>query len=323
MPDVDAIPTALLPPAPPESIATPLVGGRYRIMREIGGGGMGVVFAAEDVTSGRPVALKVLSQSRSGWDGLVRFHREARVAASASTRHVVQVLDAGSDAASSRHYLVMELLMGDDASQLAVRHGPIAQHVALRIAIQACAGLACAHGGGTIHRDIKPANLFLSREEDEIVVKVLDFGAAKVSHDIGPALTSPGTLIGSPHYMSPEQARGAARIDHRTDIWGLGVVLYKLLSGRCPFEDETSFGGLLFKIVSESPPELRSVAPWIRPEVAEAVHRALSRDPDERYESATAMAYALLPLAGGTAVLRPDELPRRFGERGDTIPCSA
>lgn len=319
MPDIDATPTALLPPPHSLAVDPSLIDGRYRIVRELGGGGMGIVYEAEDVLEGDMVALKIMTP-QNGWDAIVRFHREAQIAAASSTRHIVQIFAAGRDARTDRHYLAMELLDGEDVSQLADRWGPLPAAIALRIAIQCCAGLSCAHRRGTTHRDIKPANLFLSRDDDQVVVKVLDFGAAKVADTIGPALTSPGTLIGSPHYMSPEQARGAT-VDHRADIWGLGVVLYKLLSGRVPFADVTSFGGLMLKIFREEVPPIRSVAPWVLPEVAHAIHRALQKPTNERYDSADEMAYALLPLAGGSAVLHAHDFPPVPSGIGDTVPC--
>lgn len=309
--------TAMLPPA--IEVDESLVGGRYRLIRELGGGGMGTVFEADDTVGGGVVAVKVMKPS-SGWDAVVRFHREAQIASQASTRHVVQVLDAGSDTASERHYLVMERLYGEDVSQLVDRVGPLPAQLALRIAIQACTGLSCAHRGGAIHRDIKPANLFLSRELDHIVVKVLDFGAAKVSHALGPALTSPGTLIGSPHYMSPEQAKGGA-VDLRADIWGLGVVLYKLLTGRVPFAHVSSFGKLIFSLFTEDVPPIRDVAPHLPRAVGLAVHRALHRDPARRFASADEMAHALLPLAGGTGIIAASDVPSPPVGYGDTVPC--
>ncbi len=319
MRDIDAIPTALLPPPTPPHPTPKLIGGRYRIVRELGGGGMGTVYEAEDTFVGGLVALKIMTAGNGG-DAVARFRREAEVAATTSTRHVVQVRDFGRDEVENKHYLVMELLDGEDASQLVERTGPVPIRTALRIAIQTCAGLSCAHAVGVTHRDIKPANLFLSREGDQVVVKVLDFGAAKVVETFGPALTSPGTLIGSPHYMSPEQARGG-QTDRRADIWGLGVVLYKLLSGFVPFHDVKSFGALVFKIFGDEIPPLATVAPWVPAEVSAAVHRALQKAPEDRYASADAMAYALLSMAGGSAVIRIDELPTPPSGYGDTLPC--
>jgi serine/threonine protein kinase len=285
-------------------------------VRVLGKGGMGTVWLAEDTERGGEVALKMLNTREDAWDMVLRLQREARAAASASTEHVVQVLDAGIDGPGGRPYVAMELLEGWDVSVLVDRVGALPESLALRIVAQACRGIQSAHRAGVVHRDIKPANLFLTRIEDIFVVKVLDFGAAKMSHDLGPSLTIPGTVIGSPRYMAPEQA-GAGDVDHRADIWSLGAVLYKLLSGASPFEGARSAGELLFKLFSEEVPPLASRVPCLPWPIIEAVHRALEREPERRHPSALDLSSELTRLAGGTVIWA-----KEIDALGTTIRCA-
>src|SRR4051794_6908329 len=197
---------------------------------------MGSVYEAEHTATGRRVAVKVITAADLTRDSTVvtRFQREARAAGAIDTQHITQVLDAGVDSADGRPFLVMEYMTGEDLQHVIKRIGPLSPDVALRVVAQACLGLQKAHEAHVVHRDIKPANLFLAkRDAGEIIVKLLDFGIAKVkmeqaqgnADDAG--LTKTGSMIGSPLYMSPEQARGDVKnIDHRTDIWSMGIVLY-------------------------------------------------------------------------------------------------
>ena len=277
-----------------------LIAKRYRIRREIGTGGMGTVYEALD-TDGRLVAVKLVCATalKKSPTMKARFEQEARTADRIDSRHIVSVVDAGTDDDTGRPFMVMSLLDGEDLCQLSKRIGPLPADLALRIVHQACHGLADAHRVGIIHRDIKPANLFLSREPGEIVVKILDFGVAKLPADGGLGLTRTGTMIGSPHYMSPEQARGGKNLDARTDLWSLGIVAYKLLAGRLPFKHIKAFGELLLAICCEPIPRLGSAAPWLKPEVSFFVHRALSVDPAARFASAHEMAVAARGLLKG------------------------
>src|SRR6185437_13693841 len=211
------------------------------------------------------------------------------------------VLDAGEDPATGAPYMVMEYLEGEDLQHLLKKTGPLRPEVALRIAAQACLGLQKAHEAGVIHRDIKPANLFLARrEEGAVLVKLLDFGIAKIQYDdaVDPqtALTNTGNVLGSPHYLSPEQARASKDVDPRTDVWSLGVTLYRALTGRTPHEKLDSFINLMMAICLQPAPPVQSFAPWVPPEVAEVVHRALEIDRDARFPSAAAMLDAIRPL---------------------------
>src|SRR4051812_27477836 len=183
---------------------------------------MGGGFQGRHLRTCRLGAVKVIHREHTSESMLARFDREVRVAASIATEHIVQVLDSGKDPSSGSPYMVMELLQGEDVGQLLSRLGPIPIDLALRITAQACIGLEKAHQAGIVHRDIKPANLFLNRREDgSIVVKVLDFGIAKLTVDPSEqgetqGLTRTGAMLGTPLYMSPEQARSLKHIDHRS-----------------------------------------------------------------------------------------------------------
>jgi eukaryotic-like serine/threonine-protein kinase len=280
---------------------------KYQVVRLLGKGGMGAVYEARHLGTGRRVAVKVILNEDGlpkHVDVLARFQREARAAGAIESMHITQVLDTGIDADAGHPYLVMEYLAGEDLHQTLERLGPLAPDLALRIAFQACLGLAKAHEGGVVHRDIKPANIFLARQDaGQIWVKLLDFGIAKAKMEQFASreqamLTQTGSIVGSPHYMSPEQATGAKTIDPRTDIWSLGVVLYEALAGRTPFAEKDTLGSLIVAICSEPLPPLQQRAPWVPMEVAALVHRALERDPAARFHSVADMltaTRALLP----------------------------
>ncbi|WP_437635124.1 serine/threonine-protein kinase [Sorangium sp. So ce854] len=300
--------------------------GRYTLVRLLGRGGMGAVYEADDTEQKRRVAVKVMNaeilHSRSA---MGRFEREARAASAIETEHIVRVLDAGVDGVTGAPFLVMELLRGEDLAQLLGRLGPLPPRLALRIVAQACVGLQKAHDAGVVHRDIKPANLFLARREDGpgLLVKVLDFGVAKIwpphePHRDTPGLTRSGSMLGTPRYMSPEQARGIKEIDHRTDVWALGIVLYHALAGRTPTEDVEAFGDLIATLVAELPTPVQEFAPWVPPEVAAVVDRALQYQPVARYPSASVMLEAILPLLVDDARGDPLALDERM-----LVPLSA
>ena len=278
---------------------------KYQVTKLLGAGAMGAVYEAEHTGTGRRVALKVIMGQFSKDEGLVaRFHREARAAGQIETQHITQVLDTGFDQESELPFMVMEFLEGEDVQQLLKRVGPIHPDLALRIVAQSCLGLQKAHDKNVVHRDIKPANLFLAkRDAGEVIIKLLDFGIAKIKMEQAQetesaGLTKTGNMLGSPLYMSPEQARGARGIDHRTDIWSLGVVLYQALCGKTPFQHLTALGELIISICSQHAQPVQERAPWVPPEVAAIAHKAMRHDPAQRYQSAMEMFQdirALLP----------------------------
>ena len=293
----------------------PLVGklldSRYEVTRRIGGGGMGNVYEAQHSGTGRRVAIKVISTGDVAKDAQLvgRFQREARAAGAVDTQHICQVLDTGTDPLTGLPYMVMEYMIGEDVAQLLARVGPVPVELALRIVAQTSVGLQKAHDAGVVHRDIKPANLFLARREGpEVLVKLLDFGIAKVKMEHASAagdagLTRTGTMLGSPLYMAPEQARGSKQIDHRADIWSLGIVLYQALSGRTPYDHIDALGELIIAICSDPPKPIQELAPWVSKQTATIVHRALRTDPNDRYPSATAMLEAVRNLLpNGSAI---------------------
>ena len=289
----------LLPdPSPvPDPRLGELVGGRFRLTSLLGQGGMGSVYEA-DGPDGK-VAVKLVTAE----DDPVkqqRFVREARAAMAIRHENVVRVVEADADPAGGLPYIAMELLSGTDLEGLLRRQGPLEPGVACRLFVDACHGLAAAHALSIVHRDIKPANLFLhTRPSGEIVTKVCDFGIAKDFAGTGAdnaTMTHTTGLLGSPMYMSPEQARSAKDVDPRSDVWSLCLTLYEALSGRKPWPP-SSLGELLLAICTTDVTPLREVAPWVSPELASVVHRGLTRDRKDRWESVEALAAELERLA--------------------------
>jgi len=288
---------------------------------------MGAVYEARHRGTGRRVALKVISGASlvKSAEVVRRFQREAMASGAIESQYIAQILDTGVDAQTGSPYTVMELLVGEDLSQAIGRVGPLRPDVALRIVAQAGLGLRKAHDSGVVHRDIKPANLFLAkREEGDLVVKLLDFGIAKIRSDQSMAdggLTRTGTMLGSPLYMSPEQARGSKDIDHRTDIWSLGIVLYEALAGTTPNGHIESMGELIIQICATPARHVQELAPWVSPEVAEIVHRALALNPDQRFQSAAEMVNAVrAQLSGGMDLSEAALTPMSVQARAITAP---
>jgi serine/threonine-protein kinase len=289
--------------------------GKYRIVRLLGEGGMGSVYEAEDTTCGARVALKVMrAEITKSAVYMARFDREVRASQAIRTPYIVDVLEAGTDEISGEPYMTMELLEGEDLKQLIQRLGPLPPDLAIRIAAQACIGLGAAHEGRIVHRDIKSANLFLAkRPGGERIVKLLDFGIAKEKFDQGnhaetAGLTRTGNMLGSPLYMSPEQVRGHKTIDHRADIWSLGVVLYEALTGQTPHQDVETLGELIITICSELPRPVQDLAPWVPPDIAALPQGAIRFDPAERFQTAGAILEALAPRLQGGIMITEDML---------------
>ncbi|MGO9707283.1 MAG: serine/threonine protein kinase [Polyangiaceae bacterium] len=284
---------------------------KYELMRLIGRGGMGAVYEGRNQI-GKRVAIKLLLTPEivASTDLTARFFREAEASAAIESTHVVDVYDTGVDEESGLPFLIMAYLQGEDLERLVERVGPLNPVAAVRIGVQAATGLAKAHEVGIIHRDIKPANIFLATSEGDHVVKLLDFGIAKVTTErlsqsgAGPqALTSTGALLGTPLYMSPEQAQGLKNIDARTDVWSLGMCLYQSLAGKLPFGEVDTIGKLIVAIVSHEIPPLAELAPWVPKDLASVVQRTLERDLDKRIASARDLISELTPfLSGGQAL---------------------
>jgi serine/threonine-protein kinase len=289
------------------------VGGKYELIRLVGQGGMGAVYEGRNNSTLKRCAVKVLlSPDLARNDGMVkRFFREARASSIIESDHIVQIYDSGSDPQSGFPYMVMELLQGEDLEGMLRRFGALHPVLAAKVMLQSAMGLARAHEQGIVHRDIKPANLFVTRREmGDLVVKLLDFGIAKVKmesfSETSAGLTRTGSMLGTPLYMSPEQAKGAANIDARSDVWSLGVVLYECLSGGLPYSDASSLGELMVSIITCDIPLLQDKAPWVPPELAEVAHRAMSRDINRRFQNAGEMRDALNALVTDGPRITPE-----------------
>src|SRR5262245_57995965 len=260
------------------------ISGRYRIERAIGEGGMGRVFAARQLGLDRMVAIKVLRPELVHEPGaLERFQREARLVASLASDHVVRVHDSGA-LETGEPYLVMEMLEGEDLATI-VSRGAIRASVATAWTLAVCDALGEAHALGIVHRDVKPSNLMLTRQNR---IKVLDFGLAKLARPVAPSITHAGMVLGSPHYIAPEQIAGARDVDLRADIWSLGATLCHLVTGVPPFAGPTI--DVVFASILDGPiPPLDRVPA----ELATVIRRCLARDPAARFASMRELAAAL------------------------------
>jgi len=272
--------------------------GKYRLVRLLGKGGMGAVFEAEHVKITRKVAVKVL-RSRLGDspEAAQRFLREAQSASAIGHPNIIDIYDIGEEEDGTL-FMVMEYLRGESLGAYTRRQGRVAAGQTLTMILQVLSALAAAHAKGIVHRDLKPDNLFLVKDDGgRLKVKVLDFGISKVTaaDEDDPGLTRTGTVMGTPVYMSPEQARGAKTIDGRTDIWAAGVILYQMLSGELPYRGD-SYNEILSKILIEPIPPLADHIPGLPERLNKVVHRALEKDLERRYGDAGAFALDLLAL---------------------------
>lgn len=278
-----------------------IVGDRYRILGLIGEGGMGAVYEAEHLSVGRRVALKRLHpELATDAHAVSRFQREARAAGASGHEHVVDVLDLGF-ADDGAPYLVMELLAGESLATRLERVRQLAPQRAAAIAGQVLSALEAVHGLDVIHRDLKPDNIFLTRRHGRAdYVKVLDFGVSKRNVEgQDPKLTRTGVMVGTPHYMSPEQARGVRTLDHRVDLYAVGVILYESLAGQLPFRAD-NYHALLQSILARDPLPLDTLVSDVDPRLVALVERALAKNPDDRFPSARAMWEALVPFGAET-----------------------
>ncbi|HRI62668.1 MAG TPA: protein kinase [Polyangium sp.] len=298
-----------------------VLAGKYRVEKILGMGGMGIVVAATHLDLRELRAIKLIRPDADNDQSVERFLREARAVVRLQSEHVPEVYDLGR-LESGAPYIVMELLQGQDLSAILKAHGPLPIADAVRYVVQACHALAEAHAVGIVHRDLKPGNLFVTRRRDDSeCIKVLDFGVSKDTkpgkHD--PEMTGAKDLIGSPLYMSPEQMRSARKVDARSDVWALGAILYKLLTGRAPFHAPTMpeiFALTLGKQVR--PPS--SLRPEIPRELEAIILCCLDKQPRNRYPTAAELGAALLALGIRENPITEPPIAPNYPTRRTTIP---
>lgn len=301
---------------------------KYTIENEVGRGGMGYVVAARHRELDELVAIKLILSEYAENEAVVRrFMREARAAAKIASEHVVRVMDVGR-LPTGEPYMVMEFLRGQDLEQLLDTRGTLSIAETVDYVMQALEAVAEAHAVGIVHRDLKPANLFVSPRRSGVpCVKVLDFGISKLISAAATASSMAKTqgVLGSPLYMSPEQLRSSGDVDHRTDIWAIGVILFQLMSGRLPFVAD-SLPQLVVEVLGSEPTGLRAHRPEVPVALADVVLRCLAKDADARYASVTDLARALAPFGteGALTSLRAVEnaLPSGSLPLGEPLPSS-
>jgi serine/threonine-protein kinase len=260
--------------------------GKYRVVRIVGEGGMGRVYEATDPVIHRRVAIKTISQGVvQDPDTRARFLREAQAAGQLSHPNLITIFDVGEEGGSP--FIVMEYLEGEELSRVIAKH-TLSLDAKLRLMIEVCQGLAYAHSKGLVHRDIKPANIFVTTAQQ---VKILDFGLARGTVS---EITQTGHVVGTPSYMSPEQVRGDA-VDHRADIFSVGVVLYELLSGQKAFKGD-SVAATIFQVLERQPDPLERLDPHLPPGLSRVVERALAKDPNARYQRIDEMLAELMAI---------------------------
>jgi tRNA A-37 threonylcarbamoyl transferase component Bud32 len=277
-----------------------VLGGAYRLVGCIGEGGMGAVYEAHHLRMQKRVAVKLLhSRNARHPDAVERFHREAMIASRLGHPHLVNVIDFGASTGGDP-YLVMEFLEGEDLDRRLRRTGQMPLQTAMQIARQAASAVAAVHAKGVVHRDLKPANIFLVHVPGEPdFVKILDFGVSKI-RAVQTKLTDVSKAIGTPQYMSPEQAAGARdEVDHRTDQWALACIVWEMLSGRAPFSAD-DVNAVFYQLANLPPPPLTPSVPNLPSGVEAALLRALSKNPADRYPSIRAFSRALETAALGT-----------------------
>lgn len=284
-----------------------VIGGRYRVVRRVGQGGMGAVYEALHVELGRSVAVKLMLKSFTANAEFVRrFANEARAATRIGHPGIVDVLDLGTDAHGT--YLAMELLEGEELEHCLRREGQLSVARAVQLVRELADAVAAAHDAGIVHRDLKPANVFLAAgRHGKTTVKVLDFGIAKLLNDDSESHTRTGAVFGTPLYMAPEQLKDSKSVDARADVYSMGAILYHALTGRPPLEAAT-FPELAFKISTSDPRPARELCRDVPPWLDAVLARALRKDPNDRFDSALAFCRALEAGAdsvGSTVASRP------------------
>ena len=308
-------------PAPDEGA---LIGGKYRLERVIGEGGMGTVYAACHELLDVQVAVKVLSAELTRQPGIIaRFLREARAVARLKSEHVARVMDVGTY--EGQPFIVMELLEGEDLDRR-LQRGPLPISDACDFVLQTLEAMAHAHAIGIVHRDLKPANLFVTTPPDgREVLKVLDFGIAKLTHAVqangarSGGLTGQQSTLGSPSYMAPEQVRALPEIDHRADLWAVGTILYELVTGRTAFGG-SSVGDIFGAVLHSAVTPVRELRPDAPAGLEAVIERCLRRPVEERFADAAELAAAVAPFASGAwqgHVLRIGQTLARAGKTSD------
>ena len=308
---------------PPSTLEGLTIAGKYLLLRRLGEGGMCTVYEAEHVGLRQGLALKVLKPELADDAGCVaRFESEARAAAQLRSPNVARVFDVDW-LPTGQPYITMELLVGNDLGNELARTGRLPVDLAVDYVRQACAGIAEAHALGIVHRDLKPENLFLTdlgELTERKLLKILDFGIAKDIADSARRLTAPDAVFGTVDYMSPEQIRSASTVDHRSDLWSLGVILYELLTGRTPYHGDAR--SVIAQIVSDPVRPPTALVPDLPPSLVATVMKALHKDPALRFQSADELRAELAgysefePITSVIAKLPPQSVPRRAARSG-------
>jgi serine/threonine protein kinase len=273
---------------------------RYLVTKKIGQGGMGAVYEATHTLIGKRVAVKVLLEKYAQREAIVkRLKQEAQLASSIGNEHIIDITDFGTTS-DGRTFVVMEFLEGESLAECLSRETSLGEQRILRIISQAASALAAAHAKGIVHRDIKPENLFLLRRKDTDFVKVVDFGISKSlrassEEEETTRLTQTGMVLGTPLYMSPEQARGDEELDHRVDVYALGVIMYECATGRVPFVGN-NYLSVISQVLNEEPKSLRESKPEFSEEFESVVLKAMAKDVNDRYASANDMLADLTSL---------------------------
>jgi serine/threonine-protein kinase len=280
-----------------------LLEGKYQLVGLIGRGGMGSVWEARHASLGTRFAIKFIeAEYADSAEARSRFDKEAKLAATIQSKHAIQIFDHGVTK-DGKPYIVMELLVGDPLDKLIDSGRSIDLAQTANILQQVSRGLGRAHERGVVHRDLKPENIFIVKDDEDggLIAKVLDFGIAKINSQGAPSgvtsSTKTGAVLGTPFYMSPEQARGLRTVDHRTDIWSIGVIAFRCVTGKLPFDGE-SVGDLLVKICTGAIPLPSSVRPGLPRGFDEWFMRSLEREPDRRFQTVGEQASALMAVAG-------------------------
>jgi serine/threonine-protein kinase len=276
-----------------------LLDSKYRVESVLGAGGMGVVYDGRHKLIDRKVAIKFLDPETCGSPEVrQRFVNEAKIAAALGHKNIVAVLDMG-ETSDDVPYIVMEYLEGESLGEVLEREERLPVERSVDIVLQVLDGLHAVHSEGIIHRDLKPENVFLARQSGgEEIVKLLDFGISRLSStqmDQSSRLTEAGKVYGTPYYVSPEQAEGRLDVDHRADLYAVGIILYEMTTGRLPFRS-TSYATLMVDIITKPPPDPRDHLPELPVDLVAVINQALAKSPAMRFESAQHMARALQPI---------------------------